>query len=93
LHYKSDGLNIGGYVVKPKKIKGHAPVLILNRGGNNDGMTDLFDTYKNREQAMKKFIVHISNIAYCFMAVVFDKILFPCGTKPVQSVRFRMQSK
>jgi dipeptidyl aminopeptidase/acylaminoacyl peptidase len=41
LRYKSDGLKIGGYVVKPKKIKGKAPVLLFNRGGNDDdGLVD-----------------------------------------------------
>lgn len=41
LRYKSDGLKIGGYVVKPKKVKAKAPVLIFNRGGNNDdGLVD-----------------------------------------------------
>ncbi|OEH94559.1 alpha/beta hydrolase family protein [Bacillus solimangrovi] len=34
--YTSDGLGVNGYLVKPRKIEGKAPVLIFNRGGNRE---------------------------------------------------------
>ncbi|MES9869810.1 MAG: prolyl oligopeptidase family serine peptidase [Sedimenticola sp.] len=34
--YLSDGLEIAGYIVIPKKVPGKLPVLIFNRGGNRD---------------------------------------------------------
>lgn len=36
LKYLSDGLQVVGYLVKPKTIKGKAPVVIYNRGGNRE---------------------------------------------------------
>lgn len=35
LNYKSDGLNISGYVIQPKEA-GNYPCVIFNRGGNRD---------------------------------------------------------
>lgn len=34
--YSSDGLNVVGYLVKPKIIDDKAPVIIFNRGGNQE---------------------------------------------------------
>jgi dipeptidyl aminopeptidase/acylaminoacyl peptidase len=36
IKYLSDGLQVAGYLVKPKTIKGKAPVVIYNRGGNRE---------------------------------------------------------
>lgn len=34
--YLSDGLEIGGYLVKPQKIDGKLPIIVYNRGGNRN---------------------------------------------------------
>lgn len=34
--YLSDGLEVVGYLIKPKNIDGKLPVIIFNRGGNRD---------------------------------------------------------
>lgn len=59
LHYKSDGLDIGGYVLKPVKLKTRAPVLIFNRGGNrNESMVDWnLIHYELASWARKGFVV------------------------------------
>jgi dipeptidyl aminopeptidase/acylaminoacyl peptidase len=36
LKYLSDGLQVVGYLIKPKTIKGKLPVVIYNRGGNRE---------------------------------------------------------
>lgn len=36
IKYLSDGLEIGGYIIKPKEINGKLPVIIYNRGGNRN---------------------------------------------------------
>lgn len=36
IKYLSDGLEIGGYIIKPKKIDEKLPVIIYNRGGNRN---------------------------------------------------------
>lgn len=33
LYYRSDGLKVVGFIVKPKEMTGKAPLLIYNRGG------------------------------------------------------------
>ncbi|XEC94458.1 alpha/beta hydrolase family protein [Paenibacillus tarimensis] len=36
IHYRSDGLKVVGFIVKPKEMKEKAPLLIYNRGGAED---------------------------------------------------------
>ncbi|GGF26864.1 peptidase [Halobacillus andaensis] len=36
LNYRSDGLEVSGFVVKPKEINEDLPLLIFNRGGNQE---------------------------------------------------------
>ncbi len=36
IHYRSDGLKVVGFIVKPKEITGKVPLLIYNRGGAED---------------------------------------------------------
>ncbi len=36
IKYLSDGLQVAGFLVKPKTINGKAPVVIFNRGGNEE---------------------------------------------------------
>lgn len=38
IRYLSDGLEVVGFIVKPKKIDSKLPVLIFNRGGNREFM-------------------------------------------------------
>jgi dipeptidyl aminopeptidase/acylaminoacyl peptidase len=36
IHYRSDGLKVIGFIVKPKEMMGKSPLLIYNRGGAED---------------------------------------------------------
>ncbi len=59
INYTSDGLNVVGYLVKPKNIEVHAPVIIFNRGGNRDfgKLTDRHAKYWFRKYAEEGYIV------------------------------------
>ncbi len=59
IRYSSDGLNIVGYLVKPKIIKDTAPVIIFNRGGNREfgKLTDKHAKYWFRRYANRGYVV------------------------------------
>ena len=59
IRYTSDGLNIVGYLAKPRIIKDTAPVIIFNRGGNREfgKLTDKQAKYWLSRYAERGYVV------------------------------------
>jgi dienelactone hydrolase len=67
IKYLSDGLSVGGYIVKPKNSHGkRLPVIIYNRGGNRDiGLVDFETLYGLFDLVSRGYVVAASQYRGC----------------------------